>query len=86
MNKNSKFTKNPEKVKENFCPACLAVPLVFGGAGTAAATSGSNNKIFFWSIVITVVGIILAIWYYNKEDCGSCASPQPRSQMGSVWR
>ncbi len=51
-------------IKEDFCGACLALPLAFAGAGTATATSGdtsenkSKSSIFFWSVVISIIGLI----------------------------
>ena len=66
--------KYENAIKEDFCGACLALPLAFAGAGTATATSGSTSyfrsKIFFWSKVITIVGLI-GYWYY-KRTCKSC--------------
>ncbi len=32
-------------IKEDFCGACLALPLAFAGAGTATATSGDTSEI-----------------------------------------
>ena len=72
-------------VKENFCGACLALPLAFAGAGTATATSGDSNgsngqsnNIFFWSVVITIVGLIATFWFLSG-DCESCTSPSLRN-------
>jgi hypothetical protein len=61
-------------VKENFCGACLALPLAFAGAGTATATSGDGGKnggksnLFFWSVIITIIGLIVTFWYLSG-DC-----------------
>ena len=73
-------SKNKE-IKEDFCPACLVVPLAFAGAGAAAAGEVVPKKHKKWkkalliSGVLTFVFAILLLIYYNlvKKDCqGSC--------------
>jgi hypothetical protein len=65
-----------ENVKEDFCGACLAVPLAMAGAGTAAGASDYKSKkkwkkiLFIGGIVISVISIIVAIWYLRS--CESC--------------
>lgn len=66
-------------IKEDFCGACLALPLAFAGAGTATATSGdtsgnkSKSSIFFWSVVISIIGLIATVWFLSG-DCTTCVS------------
>jgi hypothetical protein len=68
---------NNEETKENFCGACLAVPLALMGAGAAgvgAKKSGSNTrmkKILLWGgISLTLISVIIAIIYILKcKDC-----------------
>jgi len=67
-------------IKEDFCGACLALPLAFAGAGTATATAGggggSGKKlggIFFWSVAVSVIGLVATIWFMSG-NCKSCVS------------
>jgi hypothetical protein len=65
-----------EEHKEDFCGACVAIPLAMIGAGAAATNSDSKNKkkwkriIFIGGIIISVLSITVAIWYLNT--CKSC--------------
>ncbi len=49
----------------------------FAGAGTATATSGdtsenkSKSSIFFWSVVISIIGLIATVWFLSG-DCTTC--------------
>lgn len=67
--------KNKEEIREDFCPACVAVPLAMASAGTSKGVSGKQSvlyKIIFWlSIIITVFSIVVAIWYFTR--CEECA-------------
>ncbi len=67
--------KNKEEIREDFCPACVAVPLAMAGVGTGKSASGKQSvfsKIIFWlSIIITILSIIVAIWYFTR--CEECA-------------
>jgi hypothetical protein len=91
MNKFNKDDKEirPGDLKENFCGACLALPLAFAGAGTATATAGAEGKngkksnIFFWSVVISVLGLIATVWFMSG-DCKSCINPKKNCPSGSV--
>ncbi len=73
---NNVFSKRKRRdenvvIKEDFCGACLALPLAFAGAGTATATSGdtsenkSKSSIFFWSVVISIIGLIATVWFFK---------------------
>lgn len=71
------FNKNQnEDTKEEFCGACLAVPLALAGAGAAGVGAKSkNNKkmknILLWGgITITLISIIIVIIYL--KTCKSC--------------
>lgn len=66
------------ETKEEFCGACLAVPLAMAGAGAAgvgAKQKGGHKKmknILLWGgIALTVVSVIVAIIYLR--NCKSCA-------------
>lgn len=66
--------KNKEEIREDFCPACVALPLAMAGAGTSKGASGKQTvlgRVIFWlSIIITVLSIIVAIWYFTRcEEC-----------------
>ena len=74
-----KYRKNNhDDVIENFCGACLAVPLAFAGVG-ASAYGASNSrskykkqkKIALWIGIITIV-ISLIIGIYYLFSCQNC--------------
>jgi hypothetical protein len=67
-------------VKEEFCGACLALPLAFAGAGaaTAGATQSDQHKkrkkILLWTGV-GMLGIALLVGFimaFNKKGCRTC--------------
>ena len=62
--------KKKEEIREDFCPACVAVPLAMAGAGTSKSASGKQTvlgKVIFWlSIIITILSIVVAIWYFTR--------------------
>jgi hypothetical protein len=70
---------NKEKeIKEDFCPACIVVPLaMIGGVGGVASSTAKDEyktykKIVFWiSIIITIISFIIGI-YVLKGDCKKC--------------
>jgi hypothetical protein len=78
----------PKVIKEDFCGACLALPLAFAGAGTATATSGGDdpnsksNKIFWWSVALTIVGLIATFWFLR--GCKSCVSTKSGPKCSSL--
>jgi nitrate/nitrite transporter NarK len=69
-----------EEIKEDFCPACLAIPLAFVGAGAAAAGGTISDKHKKWKKTLLVSGILtllmcvaLGIYYLmNKDNCTEC--------------
>lgn len=72
------YNKNKDK-KEDFCPACLAVPLALAGAG--ASTIGTNQsqqhkkrkQILLWGGITTLIFALLIIVYYVWiKKCKSC--------------
>jgi lipoprotein signal peptidase len=57
-------------VKEDFCPACLTIPLAFAGAGTAF---GSHNKAKYkWAMWITIISVVLTIYFIYVKKCTTC--------------
>jgi DNA transposition AAA+ family ATPase len=63
-------------IKEEFCGACLAIPLALAGVSTAGVGAtkkghGKSKKIMLWSgLGITVISVIIAIIYISK--CKTC--------------
>lgn len=65
-------------MKEEFCGACLAGIGALVGAGTAGVSSGKRNKkrnkIIFWvSIGVTILSIIIGLIFLFVKKCQSCA-------------
>lgn len=68
-----------EKVKEDFCPSCLVVPLVVAGAGAAAAGGTVSQKHKVWKKALLISGVVtfliaiaIAIYLFANKDCASC--------------
>lgn len=66
--------------KEEFCGACLAIPLALAGAGVAGAGAKNNKKgkykkmkkyMLWGGLTITVISVILAIYYL--KSCKKCS-------------
>lgn len=71
--------KNNNYVKENFCGACIAVPLAMVGVGAAGVGSTGNKKgehkrwktILLWvGIILTVLSAIIGIYFLMS--CKTC--------------
>ena len=67
-----------KEIKENFCGACLSIPLAFAGVGASAygATNSrekhkKSKKIILWAGIITIIISLLIIIYYMTM-CKSC--------------
>lgn len=58
-------------VKENFCGACLTIPLAFAGAGTAFGAE-RRAKLQKWALIFTVVSIILTVYFVYIRKCRTC--------------
>lgn len=76
MRKTEKEKEN-ENIKEDFCGACISVPIAMAGATLAGASTkkGKTNKkvkkiMFFVGITITILALIAAVIYLKK--CKSC--------------
>lgn len=70
-----KEEQKKENVVENFCGACLAIPIAVAGAGTAGigakGTHGKTKKIMLAvGISVTMIGLIIGIIYLAK--CKTC--------------
>ena len=69
-----------EELKEDFCPSCLVVPLVFAGAGAAAVGGTVSKKHKMWKkallisgIVTILIAIAMGLYYFMyKAECKEC--------------
>ena len=69
--------KKEEETKEEFCGACVAVPLALLGAGAATASSSSGYKlrktILLWGgIGLGVIALIIFIYFKFIKKCSTC--------------
>ncbi len=71
--------KEPQKLKEDFCGACIAVPLALAGAG--ASISGANRKgsykkskkILLWGGIVSIaISIMIAYYFLKIKKCSEC--------------
>lgn len=58
-------------VKENFCGACLTIPLAFAGAGTAFGAE-KKAQLQKWAIIFTVVSVLLTVYFVYYRNCKAC--------------
>jgi hypothetical protein len=58
-------------LKENFCGACLTIPLAFAGAGTAIGAE-KKAKLKQWAIIFTIVSTLLTIYFVYYKKCKTC--------------
>ncbi len=71
-------------IKEDFCPACVAIPMAMAGIG-ASAYGASEDKhtnkdeykarkklIFGIGVSFTLVSILVAIYFIYFKDCKKC--------------
>ncbi len=69
---------NKKENKENFCSACVAIPIAMAGTGLSMYGNTQTSKdyrrqkdILFWSgIIISIIFLIITIYYVNT--CHSC--------------
>jgi hypothetical protein len=67
---------NKQDIKENFCGACLSIPLAFAGIGVSSYGSNSSKshktkkKIIKIGLVISVISIIIGFYFYLS--CKEC--------------
>lgn len=59
--------------REEFCGACVALPLAFIGAGASQYTSSKSSykmkqRILFWGMMSTAVMLLITLWYYKQCD------------------
>jgi uncharacterized membrane protein YjfL (UPF0719 family) len=77
MNEN-KYNKI-ENTKEEFCGACLAVPMALVGAGASVAganqkgTHKKMKKYMLWGGILTIIiSILIAVYFISIKKCNSC--------------
>ena len=64
-----------DDIKEDFCGACIAMPLALAGAaGTGVAGKGKHGKnkkyILYIGITITIISFIVGLYFLMKcKDC-----------------
>ena len=72
--------KDPKNVKEDFCGACLSIPIALIGAGTAGGaqfgmTKGKyqkTRKLLLWTgISISVIALLLTVYFLTRK-CSTC--------------
>ena len=66
--------ENNEEIKEDFCGACVAIPIALIGSGITASQSSNYKKnkkiILYIGIFITVISVIISIYFLLK--CKNC--------------
>lgn len=61
-----------ENIKESFCGTCITVPIAMMASGsTIYNKNDKNRKVIFWtSVVITVLSIIISVYFLlNCDEC-----------------
>ena len=68
-----------DNTKEEFCGACLAIPLAMAGVGVTASGAHQKGdhkkrkKIMLWGgIGITVLSVIIAVYFLFIKKCKEC--------------
>lgn len=75
------MNKTEEETKEDFCPACLIVPLAFAGASATAVGGGVSKKHKKWKkallisgILTIVLSLVFLVYYLLNRKCnGKCS-------------
>ena len=62
---------NDKNLKENFCPACVTIPIAIASGGIGSQNTG--NKYILWgSIFISLIMVIIFIYYTYIKKCSTC--------------
>ena len=66
-----------EPIRENFCGACVAIPLALTGIGISASSGvGSyqkNKKIMLYvGLGITIISVLFAVYFLYIKKCTDC--------------
>jgi uncharacterized membrane protein YjfL (UPF0719 family) len=72
--------QNNGEIKEDFCSACISVPLALAGVGMTGAGSGGNykksKKILLWGgLAMVILSILVAVYFLYIRKCNSCLAP-----------
>jgi hypothetical protein len=69
------------KSKENFCAACMSVPIAMGASLLGGKAGGTQNyrKIknitFALSLFVTFVVLCIGIYMFFIKECSACKAP-----------
>jgi hypothetical protein len=70
--------KAPKKdeLKEEFCPACVAVPVAFSSGISAKIADNYNINIWYIRILVTIsfISISVFLYYMFIKKCDTCIS------------
>lgn len=78
-NKTENWEKNKvdnNDVIEEFCGACIAIPMTFAGIGVGAYGCNSRKKykhgkkMAFWGFLIAFISLLVTIYFYST--CSNC--------------
>ena len=70
--------------REDFCPACVAIPMAMVGMGTSAyGVSGNNHTtkdehkrkkqlMFIIGLILTLLSVFIAIYFLYIKKCKKC--------------
>ncbi len=70
-----------DETKENFCGACLAIPIAIAGSGLgiAGTTKGSHKRmkkiLLISGISLTILSVFIAIYFLYIKKCNTCLAP-----------
>jgi hypothetical protein len=71
--------RKKEPVKEDFCGACLAIPLALVGAGASTVGAGEKGKhktrrnVLLWGgISAIILSVLIGIYYLWIKNCSEC--------------
>lgn len=75
----TRHTSHDGDIVENWCGACLSLPLAFVGVGASAYGASSRGahkkqkKIALWTgIVSIIISISIAVYYLWIKKCSDC--------------
>jgi len=76
-----KLNKKDQEVKEEFCGACLAIPIALVGIGASRYESNSRIEykkqkkwIFYGGVIVITISILIIIYYIWIKKCSTCIS------------
>ena len=74
-----KYKSNTRDTKEEFCGACLAIPVAFAGVGASAYGASSRGKhkktkkyALWGGIRAIVLSLLVAVYYLFIKKCTEC--------------